>query len=173
MTGKANSDSVLDRRRTHGWQLVLPAMFSLLSLLLMAQSVAYAQSPFQMPKKKYNNDNEFVPENLKEPPSLPYLPPYSGSAPPKYDSILAFKRKPEKPGFTLTFHVKETPEEVLAFYQNAFAQNKWKPQKGGDTTKIVSGIRKGALATVTIMKPVTPGYKTQVYIVYKVSGPIQ
>ncbi len=159
----------------HGWTIALSAMFCFCSFLSFAEEVV-AQNRFQgpaKPRKPYNNDNEFVPETLKQPPDLPFLPPYAGSSPTKYDSILAFKRKSDGPGYSLSFHVKETPDEVIAFYKNAFKSNKWDPQKNGDTTKIVSGMRKGAVATVTVMKPVLKGYRTQVYLVYKVSGQIQ
>ena len=153
----------------HGWQLMLPAMFF---LLLLSQTAAIGQNPFET-KKKYNNDNEFVPETLKTPPDLPYLPPFSGIAPPQYGSMLCFKRKPDGPGYSVTFHVKDPPEDVIAFYKNAFKSNHWEPQKNADSTKIVSGMRKGAVATVTVMKAIQPGYKTQVYIVYKISGSLQ
>lgn len=169
MTGKKADPLESLQSLRHGWQIFLPAMFA---LLLVTQSCAYGQNPFA-PKKKYNNDNEFVPETLKTPPDLPYLPPFSGIAPPVYGSMLCFKKKPDGPGYSVTFHVKDPPEDVISFYKNAFKNNRWDAQKNADSTKIVSGMRKGAVATVTVMKPIMPGYKTQVYIVYKISGSLQ
>lgn len=158
-----------------GWQLLLPTLF-IFSVLLQFSAIqiqaADAQNPFAKPKKKYNNDNEFVPETLKTPPDLPYLPPYSGGSP-SYGSMLCFKRKPDGPGYSVTFHTKDPADDVVAFYRQAFKQNKWDPQKNADSTKIVSGVRRGAVATVTVMKPNMAGYKTQVYIVYKISGKLQ
>lgn len=160
--------------KKHGWTIALFAMFCLSPICqnAEAQQQRFIQ-PGKTPKKPYNNDNEYVPETLKQAPDLPFLPPYSGSEPTKYDSILAFKRKSDGPGYSLSFHVKEPPEEVIAFYKNAFKSNRWDPQKNGDTSKIVSGMRKGAIATVTVMKPFKKGYKTQVYLVYKISGSLQ
>lgn len=151
----------------HGWQLVLPTM---LVSCFLANSAVLAQFPTA---KKYDNNNEFVPETLTQPPDLPFLPPYSGSAPAVYDNILAFKRQPDGPGYSLTFHVKESPEDVIAFYKGAFKNNRWLPQKAADSSKIVAGMRKGASATVTVMKPTRKGYLSQVYIVYKISGKVQ
>lgn len=168
MTGEiAKSTKKSDKHLQHGWRIFLPAMLAL-SFIYLPDATAQ-----QFPKigaKKYNNNNEFVPEHLSKPPDLPFLPPYSGAAPPAYDSILAFRRKPDGPGYSLTFHVKETPEEVISFYKGAFKNNRWLPQKNADSSKIVSGMRKGAVATVTVMNPIMKGYKTQVYIVYKISG---
>ena len=138
-------------------------------LLLLAQ-VAFAQNPGLPRKKKYDNNNEYVPSQLKDPPDLPFLPPYTGAV---YSNILSFNRVPGKPAFTLTFHVKDPPDEVIAFYKNAFKSNKWSPQKNGDSTKLASGRRMGAMATVMVMKPILKGYKSQVYIVYKIYGKIQ
>lgn len=167
MTGKIAKSSTNRQLLQDGWQIILPAILALSFVL------APAASAQQFPKfgaKKYNNNNEFVPEHLTQPPDLPFLPPYSGSAPPVYDTILAFRRKPDGPGYSLTFHVKESPEEVVAFYKNAFKNNRWLPQKNADSSRIVSGMRKGAVATVTVMKPIVKGYRTQVYVVYKISG---
>lgn len=176
MTGKKsgaiNFQNATPLFKKHGWTIALSAMFCFCSFAQYADAQNRLQGP-PKPRKPYNNDNEFVPDTLKTPPDLPFLPPYAGSAPAQYDSILAFKRKSDGPGYSLSFHVKEPPEDVIAFYKNAFKNNKWDPQKGGDTTRIVSGMRKGAVATVTVMKPVLKGYKTQVYLVYKVSGKLQ
>lgn len=151
----------------HGWQIILPTM--LVSILL--SQTAFAQSPVPHIKKKYDNNNEYVPTELKQPPDLPFLPPYPQGA--NYNNILSFNRVPDKPCFTLTFHVKEPPEDVIAFYKDAFKSNKWSPQVSVDSTKQAAGRRSGASATVLVMKPIMKGYKTQVYMVYKIYGKVK
>lgn len=158
-----------------GW-LPSSTIFALVALLTFLPSVS-AQQKFQFvrqaPKKKYVNDNEFVPENLKQPPDLPFLPPYSGQGQPKYDNLLVFKKKRNGPGYTETFHVKEYPQQVMSFYKNAFKENRWVLDKNAETGNMVGATRRGAVCTVTVMKPIFKGYNTQVYLIYKISGNVQ
>jgi hypothetical protein len=158
----------------HGWQLALPTMLAF-SICVQSAPAQFNMNlgknkPPNPKKKKYDNNNEYVPIQLKEPPDLPFLPPYTGAV---YSNILSFNRVPNKPAFTMTFHVKELPEEVIAWYKDAFKANKWAPQKGGDSAKLASGRREGAMATVMVMKPILKGYKAQVYIVYKIYGKVK
>jgi hypothetical protein len=149
----------------NGWQV---ALSTVLVFGLMAQ-VCLAVPQTQQ-RRKYSNDNEYVPEQLKDPPDLPFLPPYPGAI---YSNILAFRHMPKKPGYSLTFHVKEGPDEVLAFYRNAFQKSQWIRQKANDGPKNASAMRVGAVAAVTVMKPIVKGYKTQVYLVYKIYGKVK
>ncbi len=159
----------------HGW-LTTSTIFALVSLLTFLP-IANAQPKFQFirqaPKKKYVNDNEFVPDTLKQPPDLPFLPPYSGQSQPKFDNLLVFKKKRNGPGYTETFHVKETPQQVMDFYKNAFRDNRWVLDKNAETSNMVGATRKGAVCTVTVMKPIYKGYNAQVYLIYKISGNVQ
>lgn len=167
-----NSCAINQRRQieSNGWQIYLPTILLLTAFAHL--SISPAQAQFGQ-NKKYENNNEYVPEHLSKPPDLPFLPPYSGMAPPVFDNILAFKRQTDGPGYTMTFHVKDEPEQVLAFYKSAFESNRWLLQKKIDSSKMVGAVRKGAIVSVTVMKPITKGYKTQVYVVYKISGKVE
>lgn len=162
MTGYKNSNLF----NNNGWQ-ILPAII----VIFFAQTSIAAPPPYGSPIKKYNNDNEFVPEKLKDPPDMPFLPPYSASQP-SYSNILAFKRVPDQPVYSLTFHVKETPEEVMAFYRGAFKNNKWTPPQKDSNPRTTSGSRPGATAIVNVMNPIQKGYRAQVYLLYRIYGKV-
>lgn len=171
MSSSKKSCAINQRRqiKRNGWQILLPTVLLLSALQF---SIDEARAQFGQ-SKKYENNNEYVPEHLKTPPDLPFLPPYSGSAPAQYDSILAFKRQTDGPGYTLTFHVKEESPQVLDFYRSAFKQNRWMLEKKSETAKMIGANRRGASVSVMVMNPITKGYKTQVYVVYKISGQVK
>ena len=131
----------------------------------VGQAEVLAQNPFA-PKKKYDNDNEYVPENATTPPDMPYLPPYAAQGTPVYSNILSWKRQKDGPAYSLTFHVKEEAPEVIGFYKNAFKDNKWQEQQA-NSSKMLSYMRGNCIASVVVMKPVLKGYKSQVYLTYK------
>lgn len=154
--------------------MILPAVFLICQLPMSAQWGQQQQQQQQQwppPKKPYNNNNEYVAEHLKQPPDLPYLPPYGGHEP-DYANILTWPKSKDGPCHTLTFYVKEQPSEVMAFYQQAVKNNGWEliPANCSDRMLAAKRSKPSAIFSVMVMNPVKKGYQCQVYMTYKIFG---
>lgn len=100
---------------------------------------------------------------------MPYIPRYPNKQ--EIANVLSWPNAKRGPAWSVTSHVKEAPEEVINFYKGALKQNKWELLNGRNTDKMLSARRGKALFNVMVMQPVLKGYRSQVYMTYKIYGP--
>ena len=124
----------------------------LMSLILMASFVV----PQMVPGA---NAQEPKSVELKTPPDLPFLPPYSG----KTRNMLALDYPHLKKGrqVTLTFDCAETREDVKNFYRSAFKQYGWQVNKEVKAERHLAANRGTTTCTISFLEMPVQRKKTE------------
>jgi len=105
---------------------------------------------------------------LKQPMDLPDVPRYSGAGA-QFIEGLMYPNKPGGAAISLTYRVKEAPDAVLGWYQDALANYQWKMGQSKDPNMLKgSHGRNGVTVTVTPTKQ--KGFRTDLRISYKISN---
>lgn len=107
---------------------------------------------------------------LKQPMDLPDVPRYTGAGT-EFAEGLMYPNKPGGAAVSMTYRIKETPDVVIHWYEDALKNYQWKTKTSGNGAhSIVTGQHGGNNITVTVTPAKSRGFRTECRISYKLSN---
>ena len=135
----------------------------------LAQQPTAPAKPPRKPLKNTENP-EFKGERVAKPMDLPDMPAYTGKNT-KFVTGTIFRQVKGGASLTEQFTVKEPPDQVLQWYKDTFAANKWTPQTNMTGKSGLAAMKGNNICQVMTMSPTSPASKCDVMIRYKFYEP--
>lgn len=160
---------VLKLLRTKGPGALALAVLVGIGVLILAPLAASSQSPTQYGPRVYNNDNEHVGEFLTSIPDLPYLPLYPGKI--VFERAVRWQKSGGRVAYSITFHARELPENVIDWYRSMFQSYKWLVEKENSGPKLTEA-RMGKYFHVRAMAmhSARKDYPANIHLTYSITG---
>jgi len=141
-------------------QLVVPAVTTV-------KAPATTNKPVSPKRPLKNTENpEFKSERVTKAMDLPDMPVYQGKKT-KFVTGTIFRQVKGGASLTEQFSVSEPKLEVLQWYKDAFAANKWVVLDNMAGADGVAASKNNNICQILTIKPTNLGYKTDVLVRYK------
>ena len=131
----------------------------------LAQQPSTPAKPPRKPLKNSENP-EFKGERVTKPMDLPDMPAYVGKNT-KFVTGTIFKQVKGGASLTEQFSVKEPSDQVLQWYKDTFAANRWTPLDNMTGKSGLAAMKGKNICQVMTMSPSLPANKCDVVLRYK------